>query len=230
METRPDSSLAEKLRDGSLYERAPAHLRAQVLARLSEETDRKRSFKVSWPGRMFGMPFLPFFSGGLAGICVCSLAFMAFFFTQVPSRSGNVGEEIVASHVRALISSRDIDVISTDQHTVKPWFNGRIDYAPPVVDPRAQGFPLVGGRLDYVDHRPVAVLVYRYLKHPIDLYVFPDSGRKDEGKPTSLTTQSNHGYSLVEWHQDGMVYWAISDASATYVKQFANAIRSASNP
>jgi anti-sigma factor RsiW len=227
METRPDSSLAEKLRDGSLYERAPAHLRAQVLAKLAEETGKKRSFEVSWPGRMFGLPFL---SGGVAGICVCSLAFMAFFFTQVPSRSGGVGQEIVASHVRALMSSRDIDVISTDQHTVKPWFNGRIDYAPPVVDPRAQGFPLVGGRLDYVDHRPVAVLVYRYLKHPIDLYVFPDNARKDAAKPASLTTQENDGYTLVEWRQDGMVYWAISDASATYVKQFANAIKSASNP
>jgi anti-sigma factor RsiW len=230
METRPDSSLAEKLRDGSLYERAPAHLRAQVLAKLKEETDRKRPLKVSWPGRMFGLPFMPFVSGGLAGICLCSLAFMTFFLTQVPSRSGNVEQEIVASHVRALISSRDIDVISTDQHTVKPWFNGRIDYAPPVVDPRAQGFPLVGGRLDYVDHRPVAVLVYRYLKHPIDLYVFPDKGGKDGAKAASLTTQSNDGYSLVEWRQDGMVYWAISDASATYVKQFANAIKSASNP
>jgi anti-sigma factor RsiW len=81
-----------------------------------------------------------------------------------------------------------------------------------------------------VDHRPVAVLVYRYLKHPIDLYVFPDKAGKDAAKPASLTTQSNDGYSLVEWRQDGMVYWAISDASATYVKQFANAIKSASNP
>jgi anti-sigma factor RsiW len=225
METRPDSSLAEKLRDGSLYERAPAHLRAQILAKLSEETARKRPFRVSWPG----LPFLPFFGGGVAGICLCSLAFMAFLFTQAPSRSGNLGQEIVASHVRALMSSRDIDVISTDQHTVKPWFNGRIDYAPPVVDPRAQGFPLVGGRLDYVDHRPVAVLVYRYLKHPIDLYVFPDTG-KETAKSAPVTTQTNDGYSLVEWRQDGMVYWAISDASAPYIKQFANVIRSASNP
>jgi anti-sigma factor RsiW len=229
METRPDSSLAEKLRDGSLYERAPAHLRAQVLAKLKEETDRQRPIKASWRGRMAGLPFLPFFGGGAAGICLCSLAFVAFFFTQAPSQSGNLGQEIVASHVRALMSSRDIDVISTDQHTVKPWFNGRIDYAPPVVDPRAQGFPLVGGRLDYVDHRPVAVLVYRYLKHPIDLYVFPDTG-KEAAKPAPVTTQTNDGYSLVEWRQGGMVYWAISDASATYIKQFANVIRSASNP
>jgi anti-sigma factor RsiW len=233
METRPDSSLAEKLRDGSLYERAPAHLRAQVLAKLKEETDKEQRSKTSRRGRMIGLPslsLLPFVSGGVAGICLCSLAFMTFFLTQAPSRSGNVEQEIVASHVRALISSRDIDVISTDQHTVKPWFNGRIDYAPPVVDPRAQGFPLVGGRLDYVDHRPVAVLVYRYLKHPIDLYVFPDKNGKDGVKATPLSTQTNDGYSLVEWRQDGMVYWAISDASVTYIKQFANIVRTANNP
>jgi anti-sigma factor RsiW len=98
-----------------------------------------------------------------------------------------------------------------------------------VVDPQAQGFPLVGGRLDYVDHRPVAVMIYRYLKHPIDLYVFPDDHGKSDGKtassPTPLTTQSNDGYSLVEWRQDGMVYWAISDASPVYIKRFAEAIR-----
>ena len=224
MKTRPDTSLGEKLRDGSLYERAPARLRAQVLANLREAAEPKRSFK--WAG--FGGIGLPFLGGGMAGVAVCALAFMMFSWTQLPSRADNLGEEIVASHVRALISSRAIDVISTDQHTVKPWFNGRIDYAPPVVDLAAQGFPLVGGRLDYVDHRPVAVLVYRYLKHPIDLYVFPDTGGKPGSRATPLTRESDDGYSLVEWHQGGMVYWAISDASSVYVRRFAEALTSAS--
>ncbi|CAB3792288.1 anti-sigma factor family protein [Pararobbsia alpina] len=224
MKTRPDSSLGEKLRDGSLYERAPAHLRAQVLANLREAAQPKRSFKwaeSSWIG-------LPFLGGGMTGIAACALVFMAFTWTQLPSRFDPVGEEIVASHVRALMSSRAIDVVSTDQHTVKPWFNGRINYAPPVVDLEAQGFPLVGGRLDYVDHRPVAVLVYRYLKHPIDLYVFPDNGGKTGSPVTPLKSHSEDGYSLVEWRHGGMVFWAISDASPVYVRHFADALTSAS--
>src|SRR5438132_119662 len=77
-------------------------------------------------------------------------------------------QEVVSSHVRALLSDHPIDVVSTDQHTVKPWFNGKLDYAPPVIDPSAQGFPLVGGRIDYVGGRRVAVLIYHYQKHPID--------------------------------------------------------------
>jgi anti-sigma factor RsiW len=225
MKTRPDASLGEKLRDGSLYERAPARLRAQVLANLREAEAPKRPFK--WTGsNWIGLPFL---GGGMAGIGVCALAFMLFSWAQLaPSRSDNLGEEIVSSHVRALISSRAIDVVSTDQHTVKPWFNGRINYAPPVVDLEAQGFPLVGGRLDYVDHRPVAVLVYRYLKHPIDLYVFPDGSGKTGSSATPLTSKSDDGYALVEWRQGGMMYWAVSDASAVYVRRFAEALTSAS--
>jgi anti-sigma factor RsiW len=227
METRPDSTLGDKLRDGSLYEAAPSHLRAQVLAKLRNEPKHRRPFQWHRPVQWVRASFV---GGGIAGIGLCWLVFMTFFWTQLPSRSNELEQEIVASHVRALVSARPIDVVSTDQHTVKPWFNGRIDYAPPVVDPRAQGFPLVGGRLDYVGHRPVAVLVYRYLKHPIDLYVFPENGGKATSFPTPLITQASDGYSLVEWRQDGMVYWAISDASAVYVRQFADAIKSATHP
>ncbi|MFK4444867.1 anti-sigma factor RsiW [Caballeronia udeis] len=225
METKPNSSLADKLRDGSLYERAPASLRTQVQARLKAETAKEAKQKPSrwnWSWRMAGVPFI---GGGVAGIALCSVVFMTLLWTQQPPRGGDLQQEIVSSHVRALMSARTMDVLSSDQHTVKPWFNGRIDYAPPVVDPQEQGFPLVGGRLDYVDHRPVAVMIYRYLKHPIDLYVFPDDHGKSAPSSTPLVTQSDDGYSLVEWHQDGMVYWAISDASPVYIKRFAEAIK-----
>ena len=110
--------------------------------------------------------------------------------------------------------------MSSDRHTVKPWFNGRIDYAPLVVDLAARGFPLVGGRLDYVDGHPVAVLVYRAAQHPVDLYVRPESGTD-----TAPVLRTERGYQLLHWRRAGMGYWAITDASADVVEAFANALR-----
>ncbi|MGF2492190.1 anti-sigma factor family protein, partial [Ralstonia pseudosolanacearum] len=137
-----------------------------------------------------------------------------------PDAQALVARDITASHVRALLGAREIDVQSSDRHTVKPWFNGRIDYAPPVGDLAARGFPLVGGRLDYIDGRPVAVLVYRAGQHPVDLYVRPEAGG-DAGE--ALRTE--RGYQLLHWRTAGMGYWAITDASADVVRTFATAVR-----
>ncbi|WP_172670592.1 anti-sigma factor family protein, partial [Ralstonia solanacearum] len=137
-----------------------------------------------------------------------------------PDTETLVARDITASHVRALLGAREIDVQSSDRHTVKPWFNGRIDYAPPVGDLAARGFPLIGGRLDYVDGRPVAVLVYRAGQHPVDLYVRPEPGG-DAGE--ALRTE--RGYQLLHWRTAGMGYWAITDASADVVRTFATAVR-----
>ncbi|AOK46894.1 anti-sigma factor [Burkholderia sp. MSMB617WGS] len=128
-------------------------------------------------------------------------------------------DEIVASHVRAGLSSRDIDVISTDRHTVKPWFNGRLDYAPPVVDLSASGFALAGGRLDYVGQRRVAVLVYRYRQHVIDVYVRPSG----EGGAATYATESQ-GYALDRWNAAGMTWWAVSDAEPSALAAFRTAL------
>ncbi|OXJ36442.1 anti-sigma factor [Burkholderia sp. HI2714] len=128
-------------------------------------------------------------------------------------------DELVSSHVRADLSARDIDVISTDRHTVKPWFNGRIDYAPPVEDLAAAGFALVGGRLDYVGRRRVAVLVYRYRQHVIDVYVRPAG----EGPGASYTTVSQ-GYALDRWEAAGMTWWAVTDAEPSALAAFRTAL------
>lgn len=125
-------------------------------------------------------------------------------------------EELVSAQVRSLQAEHLNDVASTDQHTVKPWFAGKLDYAPPVRDLSAQGYPLVGGRLDYIGHREVAALVYHHRKHTINLYVWP---AQDEGT-LAPASQSSEGYSLVHWRSEGMEYWAVSDLNAGELKEF----------
>lgn len=123
-------------------------------------------------------------------------------------------DQVVASHVRALQPGHLEDVISTDQHTVKPWFDGRIDFAPPVKDLAAKQFPLLGGRLDYVNDRPVAALIYGSDKHVIDLYVWPGT---DKPMPQ---TASRNGYNTVHWSENGMDFWAVSDLEAAKLSDF----------
>ncbi|SAK75140.1 transmembrane transcriptional regulator (anti-sigma factor) [Caballeronia glebae] len=240
MENNDTASLDTRLTDGSLYQRAPVHLRAQVLARVraqaEEEARRREPARPAKRGSRnpFAAPW-PFFGGAFAGATLSALVlgtmlwFQALPLVSSVSTGSPIAQEIVSSHVRALMSDRPIDVLSSDKHTVKPWFNGRIDYAPPVIDPAGPGFALVGGRLDYIDHRPVAVVVYRYLKHPIDVYVFPE--RKGDVKSDAsdkefapVVTQSDDGYALARWNHDGMTFWAVTDASGAVLRQFAHAI------
>ena len=129
--------------------------------------------------------------------------------------------EITSSHIRSLLADHLLDVPSSNQHTVKPWFAGKIQYSPPVKDLAAQGFRLVGGRLDYVNNRDVAVLVYDYNKHVISLFVWPVGGTPPWGE--SVFTQA--GYNLVHWADDGMTYWAVSDAEKDVLRKFCDAIK-----
>lgn len=134
----------------------------------------------------------------------------------------DISADLLASHVRALMSDHLADVISTDKHTVKPWFNGRIDYSPPVVDLAAQGFPLKGGRLEYLDGRRVAVLVYARNKHVIDLYVEPS------GKNISETKSQLNGFNMRHWSKQGFEYWAVSDVNDQELSDYCDLLESTS--
>jgi anti-sigma factor RsiW len=128
---------------------------------------------------------------------------------------------VVANHVRALMATQPVDVGSSDQHTVKPWFNGRIPEAPRVVDLASEGFPLVGGRIDVIGHTPVATLVYRRRQHLISLSEVP-AGRTIATAPDQIA-----GYNIVSWADNGVAYWAVSDVAAADLDAFAKAFRAA---
>jgi anti-sigma factor RsiW len=132
-------------------------------------------------------------------------------------------QELVASHVRSQMSGhKAVDVDSSDLHTVKPWFDGRVDFSPTVPDLVDKGFALVGGRLDYLDNKAVAVLVYQRRKHLIDLFIWRSDAAEDALGPTKLSRQ---GFTLLSWNHGGMTYWAVSNLNENELGEFADLVR-----
>jgi anti-sigma factor RsiW len=130
--------------------------------------------------------------------------------------------ELVAGHVRSqMLPSHRFDVASSDPHTVKPWFEGKLDFSPPVKDLAGQGFPLIGGRLDYLHNRPVAALLYQRRKHSINLFLWPSSPG-DEVAPATATQQ---GFRMIRWMKSGMTFWAVSDLNMGELQEFVRLIR-----
>ena len=130
-----------------------------------------------------------------------------------------VAQEVVSSHIRSMMLNHLVDVPSSDQHTVKPWFNGKLDFAPDVKDFADQGFPLIGGRLDYMDNRTVAALVYQRRKHSINLFIWPSPGADK-----STQQFSANGYNIIHWTRSGSTYWAVSDVNSADLSEFAKLV------
>lgn len=152
----------------------------------------------------------------MAGLAAAAALAASLLLTLLPAAPDGA-EGLVASHIRALQPGHLIDVASSDRHTVRPWFAGRLDYAPPVRDLSAAGFTLLGGRQDYLDDRPVAALVYRRARHDIDLFIWPGTATR-----TPVLT-SLRGYNLVRWSGDGMQMRAVSDLDGAELLALAQA-------
>jgi anti-sigma factor RsiW len=203
-EAKEAARLRERIKGEAKYYAAPPRLASRVLASLpvdSVEAPRGgRRWNIAWVGAAFAAS--------------CALALGVGLFLALPGADDRLADEVVASHVRALMVDHAADVASSDRHTVKPWFAGKLDFAPPVFDLTAQGFALVGGRLDYLERRPVAALVYRHRQHLINLFVWPSTG---DAQPRRLERQ---GFHVLRWAAGGMSYWAVSDLNADDLAQF----------
>ena len=210
-------ALRSTLKSDGSYHRAPPELRERLGFALRAETKGAARPPARWPGR---------WNTGLAIAATVLLSVSAVLYLALPAPHNRLVDDLVSSHVRSLMVNHLADVASSDQHTVKPWFNGKLDYSPPVDDLTAQGFPLIGGRLDYVDDHPVAALVYRHRLHVINLFVWPSENRREQ----KLRASTRQGYNLLNWAQAGMEFWAVSDLNEAELKQFADEISAMSAP
>lgn len=163
------------------------------------------------------VPVRWFASGALSALA----ASLALFLAVPQLSTAPLQDQLVASHMRSLLATHLTDVATSNQHVVKPWFNGRIDFAVPVVDLAEQGFPLVGGRLDYLDDRVVPALVYKRRLHTINLFIRPEG---NESAPTGFTT-TRRGFSILYWTDNGLEYWAVSDVNARDLRSFEVAFK-----
>lgn len=145
---------------------------------------------------------------------------------STPTADDLLTQEVISSHIRSLMPNHLADVASSDQHTVKPWFNGKLDFSPWVQDLADQGFPLVGGRLDYLDNRPAAALIYRRQQHLINLFIWPSPQASD----TSAKTEIRRGYFVAHWIKSGMTYWAVSDLNGTEFQEFVRLVQNQISP
>ncbi|MBI3608178.1 MAG: anti-sigma factor [Nitrospirae bacterium] len=204
-------TLQTALRNGSLSWPPPVELVGRVRSALD----------AAHPGRklrsVFRRPGLQLV-GALAMVSLIAWGLLSLRHGTTPEDL--IIREVVSSHVRSLMADHLTDVPSTDLHTVKPWFHGRLDFSPPVKS-GGSDFSLIGGRLDYLGGRPVAALVYRHQQHPVNLFIWPLPDRSD----TEIQSRSLQGYNLLWWTQSGMSYWVVSDLNAQDLQEFARSYR-----
>jgi len=198
---------------------APSNLQSRIRAAVLPETKRNKPAP---------RPMRSWFTWGLS-TAAASLV-LAFIFAQTvlrPNTDGAVLNEIADSHIRSLIGNHLVDVVSSDQHTVRPWFEGKVDFAPAVPDLSAHGFEIIGGRLDYINGHQASTLVYQVRKHYISLFIWPSGAKNTAAQAVVFENKtSQRGYQVIHWISNGMNHWAISEISPEELREFAKAFAS----
>ena len=204
-------ALRSVLSGGDFYHQAPAVVERRVRAALrnARRAESPRNFSF----RYFG------WAGAAAAVVLLAIIARGVLPLGPPMSEATV-REVVDDHLRSLTANHLTDVLSSNQHTVKPWFDGKLNYTPSVIDLTSEGFPLVGGRLDYLDNHPVAAVVYRRRQHIINLFILPTPRTHD----TLPASEVQAGYNIVHWTKSGMSYWAVSSVSGTELEKFAQLI------
>jgi anti-sigma factor RsiW len=193
-----------------VYFKAPPGLRDRLKSVIQDEAGEAEELEIA-------AIFVPWWKRPMAysslAVGVLLLIGAIVLFLPIGASRGQI-DELVASHVRSLEANHLLDVASTDQHTVKPWFDGKIEFAPPVVDLAGDGFPLIGGRLDYLQQGKVAALIYQRNKHFINVFIWPGNA--------SPETDMRQGYNLIRFECNGMTCWAVSDLNTGELQQFVD--------
>ena len=221
-----DDDIGQLIRSKATRHMAPPQLRSRIDAMLAQQRIDLpvRQPSISAPRRESMWRRWLNLSGAFAVGMAASVAFL--LVTRGNPDDLRIEEAVVDNHVRSLMGTHLLDVESTDKHTVKPWFAGKLDYAPPVRDLAKAGAPLVGGRLDYLGQRPVAALVYRANKHTINVFLWPETEKAEMAPVFS----AHKGYNVAHWRGNGMQFWAISDLNVTELHNVVNLLAAADQP
>ena len=215
-------AMREAMAGADLKLAAPASLRNRIEAALPSP-----SAQIIAPRKFFQPSRRTFFGGFAVGSALSAAVAASLVLTVFRSdQNQQVADEVVSAHIRSLQAGHLMDVETSDQHTVKPWFDGRVDVAPPVIDLTAQGFTLLGGRLDYIDAEPVASVVYQRRKHVINLFVAQRLGAKQAG----AMAETIQGYNVRHWSEQGLDFWAVSDLAGDELDEFVQRISAAVRP
>ncbi len=215
MDKSDDAELSALLKKQAPYFEAPAALRERVTASLAAATlpaNEKTNSRRNWQGGL---------GWGLGFALGVLLSVVVVVINGGSRQSDYVLTQVVDGHVRSLMGTHLADVTSSDRHTVKPWFSGKLDFSPPVNDYAEQGFPLIGGRLDYINERPVAALVYRHRLHTINVFIWP--AKNSETK--TLASVIRKGINVAAWQMNGLQFWAVSDLGAGDLERLGKIIR-----
>lgn len=230
-----DDDVGTLIRDHASRYSAPRSLRDQVRATAMSEAltheligqaaGPRAQPSSAPPARARNRPWGPMLWAFLAGAAMVS-ALMVLLPPQVLTPAAvPVDEELVSDHVRSLMLDHLTDVASSDHHTVKPWFQGKLDFSPPVENFAPETFPLLGARLEYIRGRSAAALVYRHRAHVINVFVWPDSADRTTAATPSSEVTTRQGYHLLHWRAADMQWWLVSDLNADELRQFSDQLR-----